>query len=89
MGPNIDPWGTSEFTLANSERPASHAIACSRDDKYDWNYPRDKGLNLYNESLLISMEWYTRSNALRKSSKKCSNNIPFITAFKPLVYEFN
>ena len=43
VGPNIDPWVTPEFTLANSERPASHAIACLRDDKYDWNNPRDGG----------------------------------------------
>ena len=27
VGSNIDPWVTPEFTLANSERPAPHAIS--------------------------------------------------------------
>ena len=54
VGPNIDPWDTPEFIIANSERPASHAIACLRDDKYDWNHARDTGLNLYKESKKIS-----------------------------------
>ena len=33
------------------------------------------GLNLYKESLLISMEWSTRSNSLRKSTK----SVPIIS----------
>ena len=75
VGPNIDPWGTSNRMLANSVKPVSLSMAWWRPSRYGSNNLRAEGLKWYNESFIHKYFVIYSIKCFAEVVEKCPNYI--------------
>ena len=66
-GPNIDPWGTPDWILRDSDSKFLYFIFCFLLLRYDSKNLIDFSVKWYNFNLRSSILWSTRSNAFLRS----------------------